>query len=290
MNPFFIFYRAFAWCVSRLPFSILYALSDILSFIFRYVLCYRKEVIRINLERSFPEKSPGELKKISGEFYHNLADVTMEIIKLQHISPVEMKDRFVFENHELLLESFRKNKSSIIAVGHCGNWEWMGTALGLVTPQKGYAIVKPLTSKDFNEYMQRLRHRLNPESTIPFRSAFRVMVRNRDHLSFNVIAGDQTPTKDEANFWITFLNQDTPFFQGIEKISRSLDMDVFFLDIRRTGRGRYCGHFTLITDSPRETADNEITVKYVRMLEEAIRNNPPNWLWSHRRWKHSRSA
>lgn len=290
MKPSFIFYKAFAWCVSRLPFRCLYILADILYFIFRHLTVYRQDIIRKNLERSFPEKSSGELKKISGAFYHNLADVAMEIIKLQHISPEVMKDRFVFENHELLLESFRNNKSSIVAIGHCGNWEWMGTALGLVTPQKGYGIVKPLTSQDFNAYMQRLRHRLNPDSTIPFKSAFSTMVRNRDHLSFNVIAGDQTPTRDEANYWITFLNQDTPFFQGIEKISRSLDMDVFFLDIRRTSRGRYCGHFSLITDRAKETADNEITVKYVRMLEEAIRNNPSNWLWSHRRWKHSRPA
>jgi KDO2-lipid IV(A) lauroyltransferase len=38
------------------------------------------------------------------------------------------------------------------------------------------------------------------------------------------------------------------------------------------------------------TKDLEITESYIRMLETAIRNQPDNWLWSHRRWKFNRTG
>jgi len=56
----------------------------------------------------------------------------------------------------------------------------------------------------------------------------------------------------------------------------------------RTGRGKYEVSFKLITDDPRNTEDGFILEQYVRHVERFIQNNPDNWLWSHRRWKHSR--
>ena len=269
---------------------VIYFLSDILRLLIRYVIRYRRKVILENLTRSFPEKSHQEILKIKNRFYKNLADIVVEIIKLQGISKEQLLDRFHFTGHEIMLDSFSRGRSVIVAIGHCGNWEWMGTALGLISPVKGYAIVKPLSNKYFHHYMEMLRHRLNHDSTIPFRHTFRVMARNRtEFTSFNVIASDQTPLKGEINYWHMFLHQDTAFFQGVEKLSRSLDFDVVFIDIRRTGRGRYMGDIKLVTNDPKSTAPGEITEKYIGMLEQAIRDNPDNWLWSHRRWKHKKS-
>jgi len=44
-------------------------------------------------------------------------------------------------------------------------------------------------------------------------------------------------------------------------------------------------HYELITENPRELPEGELTKIYVAKLEQAIRNNPSNYLWSHRRWK-----
>jgi KDO2-lipid IV(A) lauroyltransferase len=286
----FLIYKGIAGIIALLPFPLLYLLSGILYLLFRFITRYRRKVILENLRHSFPGKSDKQLKKIAFAYYRNLADITLEVIKLRHIRPAELKRRFTFEGLELLTVALENNRSVIIAIGHCGNWEWMGTALGLVCPNQGYALIKPLTNEHFHAYMQDLRHRLNPGSTLPFRSAFREMVRRRNKPSFYVIAADQTPTRDEAHYWTRFLNQDTPFFMGIEKISRSLDTAVLYVDIQRTGRGKYCGTMHLIASTPRETDEQEITLQYVRLLENSIRQDPSNWLWSHRRWKHSRVA
>jgi KDO2-lipid IV(A) lauroyltransferase len=123
---------------------------------------------------------------------------------------------------------------------------------------------------------------------IPFKDTFRTLIRNKETLTFNVFAADQTPTKSEINYWGNFLNQETGFFLGIEKIAASLGMGVVFVDIQRRARGRYNGVFELITDDPKDTGEHEIIKKYISLLEQSITRAPDNWLWSHKRWKHKK--
>ena len=41
----------------------------------------------------------------------------------------------------------------------------------------------------------------------------------------------------------------------------------------------------LISDKPRTLHWGEITEAHTKALEQEIRKNPSQWLWSHRRWK-----
>lgn len=284
-------FRAFAWIVSRLPFPLLYSFSALVRIFLQYIIKYRRPIILKNLHNSFPEKSPEEIRKIVGNYYRNLADITLEVIKLESIRPEELKDRFKFNGFEHLNDAFDNGRSVILAIGHCGNWEWMGAALGLLSPVRGFGVVKPLADKNFHKYLESLRHRFNADGTIPFQHTYRALIRNRkEMITINGIAADQTPTRAEINYWSRFLNQDTPFYMGVEKLARSLDFSVVFMDIYRTGRGKYLGDIQLITHDPKSTSDQEITEAYIRMLETSIRRRPDNWLWSHRRWKFERTT
>jgi Kdo2-lipid IVA lauroyltransferase/acyltransferase len=289
MTIFFYVFKLFAWFVSRLPFPVLYFLSGIVRFFLHYIIRYRRAIILSNLHRSFPEKSRAEIKKIMSRYYRNLADIFLEVIKLERIQPDELKKRFKITGFEHMAPAFNNGRSVILAFGHCGNWEWMAAVLGLVLPVKGFGVVKPLADKNFHKYLESLRHRFNPDGTIPFQHTYRALIRNKKEMvSLTGIAADQTPTRAEINYWINFLNQDTPFYMGVEKLAKSLDLSVFYMDIRRTGRGMYRGDIQPVTNDPKNTAEFEITDKYIRMLENTIRHQPDNWLWSHRRWKFER--
>lgn len=289
MIIFYYLFRTISFFVARLPFPLIYILSDLTGFILHYIIRYRRKIILSNLRRTFPEKSSREIRRIMYLYYRNLADLIFEVIKLEHISKETINKRFTFNGLDILQKAFSEGKSVIVSIGHCGNWEWMGTALGIDLPVKGFAIVKPLSEKHFHHYLEKLRHRLNPGSTIDFQHTYRNLVKNQKLMvTFNVFAADQTPTRSDVNYWSMFLGQDTPFYNGIEKIARSLDFTVVFMDIYRVGRGRYNGDIHLVTDHPKSTAEFEITETYIRHLESAIIQRPDNWLWSHRRWKFER--
>lgn len=40
-----------------------------------------------------------------------------------------------------------------------------------------------------------------------------------------------------------------------------------------------------MTETPKQTAEGEITELFVRRLEQTIRRAPAYWFWSHKRWK-----
>lgn len=285
----FIFHYAFlatAWLIALLPFWLLYLKSDFLSFILYYVAKYRKKVVFENLHNAFPEKTAQEINQIARKYYHNLADIILEVIKLGHLSKEQLKKRVKVNNAEILDDLYHKQKSVLLIMGHCGNWEWASPAITFNTKHTCYGMAKPLSDPFFEKYMMRLRTKFNPDSIIHFKRFFRMMVGNRNNLAAYLMAGDQTPTKDEINYWTTFLNQETAVFFGAEKIAKALDLPIIFMDTQRTGRMRYEVTLRLITDKPKETAECEITEKHVRLLENAIRLHPENWLWSHRRWKH----
>jgi len=280
---------AIAWLISLLPFWLLRLKSDLLFLILYYVVRYRRKVVFQNLLNSFPEKPESEINQIARKYYRNLADIILEIIKLRHLTKDQLLSRVKVVNDQVLYDLYNKQKSVIVVMGHCGNWEWASIAGKYHTGHRSYGMAKPLSDPFFDNYMMKLRTRLNPDSIVHFKRFFRMMVEKRDILTANLVAGDQTPTKSEINYWTTFLNQETAVFLGTEKIAKTLDMPVVYMDIQRSGRMRYEITLTLITDKPKETAEFEITEKHVRLLENAIRLHPDNWLWSHRRWKHTRA-
>ena len=72
--------------LSLLPFRILYFLSDGLYLLMYYCIKYRRDVVRDNLLKSFPEKSLDELIRIEKKFYHFFCDYFVETLKLTSIS------------------------------------------------------------------------------------------------------------------------------------------------------------------------------------------------------------
>jgi KDO2-lipid IV(A) lauroyltransferase len=47
-------------------------------------------------------------------------------------------------------------------------------------------------------------------------------------------------------------------------------------------------NFELLIENPAEMEQKDILLTYVHKMEEIIRQEPEHYLWSHRRWKHTR--
>ena len=130
---------------SFLPLKVSYFFADILYFIIHYIVKYRLQVVRNNINNSFPEKTKEEKRKIEIGFYHHFSDMLVEIPKLLTMSHKEIQRRIKFENYETMLKQYNDGKSVILMAAHCGNWEWM-TSLSLILPDDKpmYQVYKKL--------------------------------------------------------------------------------------------------------------------------------------------------
>ncbi|MFR4038888.1 MAG: lysophospholipid acyltransferase family protein [Butyricimonas faecalis] len=111
----------FVWLISFLPFRVLYLVADLNYLLLYYVLHYRRKVVRENLCNSFPEKSLREIKVIERKYYKHLADLSIELYKLWHMSETSIRKRCVFKNTELPQSYFNEGRSVIGVLGHYGN-------------------------------------------------------------------------------------------------------------------------------------------------------------------------
>ena len=101
-----------------------------------------------------------------------------------------------------------------------------------------------------------------------------------------VLLGDQNPPQKHS-IWADFMGRKTLCLHGIETYSKMFDFPVVYLESEKTSRGYYLQHITLIVENPSECKEGEITQRYMSAVENSIRKNPPYWLWSHKRWKHT---
>lgn len=278
----------FIYLISVLPFPILYLVSDLFYILMYHVIGYRRKVVMQNLRNSFPDKSEMELKKLEKKFYHYLCDLFLETFKTLTISPSKMAKHCY--PTEKAIGIFKKlaeeNRNSVIVMGHYGNWEWGGNAFSFNCKQQLYVIYHPLANKYFNELIIRMRKRFGTD-LIKMKETFKDMYSKKGELNTTAFIADQTPSPDKA-YWTTFLNQDTPVFQGVEKISQKLNYPVVYISIKRLDRGHYLVDAEMLFENPQDTKENEILESFTRRLEADIINQPEIWVWSHKRWKHKR--
>ena len=278
----------FGKVIALLPMRALYILSDFIYPIVYYIVRYRRKVVYENIRNSFPEKSDKEIELLAKKFYRYFCDLLLEILKMLHIKPEEMKQRFKLRDDSLILEEFNKNKHILGVLGHYGNWEW-GSSLAMTQPYNFAGIYKPLSNKYFDELMIKVRTQFGSEA-IPMKQTARVLTAHIQEGKLTILnfISDQTPIAGEIQYWTKFLNQDTPVFLGIEKFARKTHQPVFFFSIIRVKRGYYEVEAEKLCDDCNTLAPNELTELHIKKLEDLIRKAPEYWLWSHRRWKTKR--
>jgi len=275
--------------VGLFPFRLLYFLSDGLSFLFIHILPYRHKVVKANLEKSFPEKTAAEITSFLRKYYRHLCDILLESIKGLTLSAEELQRRFAYQNPEIFDALFENKQSAIVLGSHFGNWEWGVLSLPLAVRHKVVGIYKPLSNPLAGDYLNGLRKKWGLHLA-SMASAGREVVKYRDQPCLFVLIADQTPASVKHAHWLPFFHQDTPFLQGADKLAHQTGYPVFMVDVLRLRRGFYEVKFTEISAHPQKTKVGDITALYAERLEKLIRQNPSQWLWSHRRWKRKRPS
>lgn len=270
-----------------------YVAENVLFFVLYYCLRYRMKVVTTNLRNSFPEKSERERAAIRREFYRTLAEIVVDTINIARMDQKKGRTLLSVEGVDEHLQAVQ-GRDWIAMTAHFGCWEYCSLWGLLYEPSRMVvAVYHPLRSVVMEHLYQRLRNNRN-SMTVSMKESLRFYLRNREkgidgkNLALGLIA-DQNPPRRPDSHWFRFLNQDTIFFDGGEKLALRCQLPVYFLRTERIRRGCYRMSFDQIYDGKEEVAEYEITERYVRRLEAMIREHPELWMWSHRRWKHKRT-
>lgn len=270
---------------SLLPFPVLYFFSDVLYLVLYRVKKYRLNVLRQNLQQAFPDASPAELRDLEKTFYRHLCDVGMEVLKMYSMSPETLIKRVEIARSYAYDELQESNQPSIVLTAHWGNWEWGVGRLHLAINRPMLAAYK-VQGTELGEYLLKKMRRRSRIQLVPMKKVLLRLRRQLHHNPLAVFLADQTSTRGEAGTWEPFFGRTTPFFTGPARLAAKMQLPVYLLYVYRESRGRYKIDVERLTANAAEIGAEHLQQLYIRKLEEGIRQQPPFWLWSHRRWKH----
>lgn len=283
----FLLFYPILWFFSILPFKVLYFLSDCLYVVAYHIIGYRKKVVFGNLKLVFPEKDKKEIQNIAKEFYSHFIDIFfVELVKSFTISESEITKRFKIHNTELLDKLYEEGKDVILLGTHYANWEWL-FSLNLKIKYNGYAVYKKINNKYLNKKIEQTRGRFNT-TLIPTKKILYEISKNttKNIRSLYGFLGDQSPKTHKTHHWNTFLGVYVPIYTGAEFLAKKYDMAIVFFKTKKIKRGYYESILELLTDSPNNFKNYQLTDNFLKKAEEQIIEAPEYYLWTHKRFKH----
>ena len=274
------------WILSRLPMRILYMKSDFFYFLIYYVFRYRKQVVLDNLKLAFPEKPEVELLRIRKKFFKHLMDLMVESVKAFSISEKEILKRYTYSNPELVNKYAAEGRSIALMGAHQSNWEW-SISLPKVLNIDMYGAYTKLNNTYYEKVIRDSREKFG---VIGYKTS--EMVRgmqkrfSKKQQGAYILLSDQSPQLHKTYYWREFFNIKVPIHTGAEMLSKRFDLVVINYVTKRVKRGYYTTEFQLITDTPKDFKDYQITDLYTELTEKNILEQPEYYLWSHKRFKH----
>ncbi len=276
------------WCISILPFPVLYLFSDFIYLIVYYIIGYRKKTVRENIALALPHLSAQERLIIEKKSFQHLCDIFLEMIKTMTISEKEIKKRFVFKNLEIYNEVEKKGKSIAIMMAHYASYEW-AVSLNYHVSFQGYGIYKQIYNPYFDKLVRDIRLKFKAK-LITTKETIPTIIENKkmNKMGTYGFASDQTPRLHSTHHWQSFMGHVVPVHTGAEMLAKKYDMNVIFLRNKRISRGYYEGYFEILSENASEIPNYQISDTFIQLVEQQILEAPEFYLWTHKRWKHKR--
>ena len=170
----------------------------------------------------------------------------------------------------------------LVVTGHCGNWELFSPAF----QSRGHSLAAVVRQMDWDwaeDLATRIRQRFG--TTVIRRGShesvrlLRRIMKGRDAL---IMLIDQDIRVDSV--WVPFFGRLARTPSGPAALALRRDMVVLPAFCVRRPDGSHLVSFQAALDLPDDLT--AATAMMTRSVEEHVRQQPDQWVWMHRRWRH----
>jgi KDO2-lipid IV(A) lauroyltransferase len=261
--------------------------SSLIALFFFYILPIRKDVVFENLKHAFPQLSDEEIKKIALGSYKSFTLTLVEILYLPWMNKDQIFKAIKFENINLILEKEKENNGVILLSAHFGNWEFCAIGAGIQLNKKFSVIVKSQRNPFVNDWMNRFRTKWTNEVVplgISIRNVYAVLL-NKGIVA--MVADQRGPIE---SIKLEFFGRKTSVYTGPAVLALKMNTPIIYgISVRQPDFSYKVVLDEISKENLPEDNDEKVKVLSERMLnylEVAIRKNPEQWFWMHKRWKH----
>jgi len=277
--------KGFLRLVSCLPMPVVHGLGHMLGFVHGSILRYNRTDALHALQRSLPEKTPQECRRIIRSMYSQHGIYLMESLHYFMKDPAEVKAIIDVEGEEYLKEALKREKGAVVLTAHFGNFDIMP----LATVAHGYkltVITKNIRNQTVNDIWMEARA-TDGLTLVPARNSFRDCLKA---LRRNELVGfilDQNMKRGEGIF-VEYFGHPASTTPGLAYMAAQAKAPVVPVFIYPKGKNRHVVRILPLIDPPADRTPESIeqaTQHYTKVIEDVVREDPEQWIWMHRRWR-----
>ena len=240
-----------------------------------------KKIIKNNLIKFDNSLTSEQIANISKEMWGNYGRILSEYPYISNFRKGDLDKYIKIENVERL-EEVKKGKPVVFVSAHFSNFELMAMAIEKAGVNLS-AIYRPLNNKMVNSIMEPLRKKYICKKQIKkglngVREALKCF---KQGVSIAIMIDQRVSEGEKINFFNFPAHTTTIPAQFVKKFGCKIQP----VHIERYDKINFKISFDEQITINGNTDDASISLRLNQWLEEKIRNNPSQWIWSHDRWK-----
>ena len=240
-----------------------------------------KKIIKNNLIKFDNSLTPENIKRISKEMWENYGRILAEYPFISSFRKGDLDKYIKIENKEKL-DEIKKGQPVVFISAHFSNFELMAMAIEKAGVSLS-AIYRPLNNRMVNSIMEPLRKKYICKNQIKkgingVRESLKLF---KQGVSIAIMIDQRVSEGEKINFFSHPAYTTTIPAQFVKKFRCKIQP----VHIERYDKINFKISFDeqLIFE---ESADNtSISLKLNQWLENKIKKNPSQWIWTHDRWK-----
>ncbi len=257
-----------------------------LALLFYYLIPIRKNVVKKNISLAFPQFDKSKIDRTTFECYQSLATTLIEILCMPILSEEDIEQYFNWDNFQLLEKRYAEKKGVILLISHSANWEYATLAVSKKIGVSFGVIMKEQRNTLVSDWMVTQRSKWGNRMI-----TLGISVRNfyKELLDKNIVllAADQRAPKESQR--VNFFGRMSTCFSGPASLAVKTGAPIIFALMKRESNLKYTIKFVEVSvaELPANEEEKilEISQRHTKILEEAIKAAPEQWLWMHDRWK-----
>jgi KDO2-lipid IV(A) lauroyltransferase len=248
-----------------------------------------RRIGRINLKIAFPDMPDREMSRIIRLCYTRMGTSAAEFIHIPRMDARYMAKHFRIEGAEHISEAISaRGIGPMVMTGHFGNWELLSHVYGAQVAPVAF-IVRPLKSEALDRFVTERREWAGNRVIRKEDSAKLVMRELRAKTLVGILVDQNVDV--HKGVLVDFFTRKAYTTFGIARLALALKTTIhpgfIFRDPARKFDHilRFGPPIPMDPDAPRDEEVERLTQRCNEELEKAIREDPTQWLWFHRRWK-----
>lgn len=241
-----------------------------------------------NLRASFPEKSECWIWQTGQRSFEHLVMLTVDVLFTPRmVGKYNWRYYSRYKNTERIKWLIKEERGLLLVTAHYANFEIIGYLLSLFGFNI-YSIARPLDNRFLNRYLYGVRRRVG-QKIIDKKGATELMEKLTSTGATLCFIADQDAGR--KGIFVDFFGRPASTYKSIGLLAITKNIPIVVGCSRRIDNRFFFEISANRIIFPEEWADKDdplkwVTAEYTKAIEQFVREDPTQYWWLHRRWKH----